>query len=76
MSLFVFASYDTKAGKRNRQPQVVEIGKSEGFMYLGVDFESYNPTANRFWAKYFMEYINSVTRRIELWCKEYNRSSL
>lgn len=46
--------------------------KSEGFEYLGVDYESYNPTANRFWAKHFMEYTNSVTRRIELWCKEYN----
>ena len=46
--------------------------KSAGFEYLGVDYESYNPTANRFWAKHFMEYTNSVTRRIELWCKEYN----
>ena len=46
---------------------VVTVLKEEGFEYLGVDFESYNPTANRFWNKYFAEYTNSVTRRIELW---------
>lgn len=46
---------------------VVAVLKEEGFEYLGVDFESYNPTANRFWNKYFAEYTNSVTRRIELW---------
>lgn len=43
--------------------------KSERFEYLGVDFESYNPTANRFWGKHFAEYTNSVTRKIELWSK-------
>lgn len=44
--------------------------KEEGFEYLGVDFESYNPTANRFWGKHFKEYTNSVTRKIELWMKK------
>lgn len=48
---------------------VVKVLKEEGFEYIGVDFESYNPTANRFWGKYFREYTNSVTRKIELWCK-------
>jgi len=47
------------------------ILKEEGFEYLGVDCESYNPTAVRYWGKHFSEYTNSVTRRIELWCKEY-----
>jgi len=51
---------------------VVEVLKEEGYEYLGVDFESYNPTANRFWKKHFHEYTNSVTRRIELWCKDYS----
>lgn len=46
--------------------------KQEGYEYLGVDHESYNPTANRFWPKHFKEYTNSVTRRIELWCKDYS----
>lgn len=39
----------------------------EGYIYLGVDHESYNPTANRFWPKYFEEYTNSVTRKLENW---------
>ncbi len=51
---------------------VVDVLKQEGYEYLGVDFESYNPTANRFWGKHFKEYTNSVTRRIELWCKDYS----
>lgn len=50
---------------------VTEVLKLEGFEYIGVDFESYNPTANRIWAKHFNEYTNSVTRKIELWCKDY-----
>lgn len=45
--------------------------KKEGYEYLGVDFESYNSTANRFWLKHFEEYTNSVIRRVELWCKKY-----
>lgn len=50
---------------------IASVLKEEGFEYLGVDFESYNPTANRFWIKHFKEYTNSVTRKIELWCKDY-----
>ena len=46
--------------------------KSEGIEYIGVDYESYNPAANRFWTKHFMEYTNSLTRKIELWSKDYN----
>jgi GNAT superfamily N-acetyltransferase len=39
--------------------------KAEGFESLGVDFESFNPTASGFWLKYFTAYINSVVRRID-----------
>ncbi len=46
---------------------VMTVLKEEGFEYLGVDHESYNPTANRFWCKYFDEYTNSVVRKIETW---------
>lgn len=42
---------------------------NEGFIYLGVDHESYNPTANRYWKKHFKEYTNSVVKRIENWSK-------
>ncbi len=39
--------------------------KAEGFKLLGVDFESINPTAYRFWLKYFSAYTHSVVRRID-----------
>jgi GNAT superfamily N-acetyltransferase len=39
--------------------------KAEGFKRLGVDFESINPTAYRFWSKYFFIYTHSVVRRID-----------
>ncbi|MEN8904758.1 MAG: GNAT family N-acetyltransferase [Clostridiales bacterium] len=43
----------------------ISILKSEGYTYLGVDFESINPTAYSFWLKYFTPYTNSVVRRID-----------
>lgn len=39
--------------------------KLEGYKRLGVDYESFNPTAYEFWNKYFLQYTNSVTRRID-----------
>lgn len=39
--------------------------KSEGYSKLGVNFESFNPTARGFWLKYFAPYTNSVVRRID-----------
>lgn len=39
--------------------------KVEGYTRLGVDFESFNPTAYGFWLKYFTAYTNSVVRRID-----------
>jgi len=37
----------------------------ENYKLLGVDFESFNPTASGFWSKYFIEYTHSVVRRID-----------
>ncbi len=37
----------------------------EGYRRLGTDFESFNPTANGFWLKYFTAYTHTVTRRID-----------
>ena len=37
----------------------------EGYVRLGVDFESFNPTALGFWSKHFMAYTHSVVRRID-----------
>jgi GNAT superfamily N-acetyltransferase len=39
--------------------------KAEGYKRLGVDFESFNSTANAFWLKYFTAYTSSVVRRID-----------
>lgn len=39
--------------------------KNEGYTRLGVNFESFNPTARGFWLKYFTAYTNSVVRRID-----------
>jgi ribosomal protein S18 acetylase RimI-like enzyme len=39
--------------------------KSEGICYLGVDCETLNPNALRFWGKYFENYTYSFHRRID-----------
>jgi len=39
--------------------------KREGYKRLGVDFESFNFTARKFWLKHFTVYTNSVVRRID-----------
>lgn len=39
--------------------------KREGYTRLGVDFESFNPTARGFWLKYFTAYTHGVVRRID-----------
>ena len=38
---------------------------AEGIRRLGVDFETFNPTAYGFWSKHFEIYTNSLTRRID-----------
>lgn len=44
---------------------VISTLKREGYTRLGVNFESFNPTARGFWLKYFTAYTNSVVRRID-----------
>ena len=44
---------------------VIGVLQKEGYKYLGVDYESFNPTAYHFWRKYFVPYTCSVTRRID-----------
>jgi GNAT superfamily N-acetyltransferase len=39
--------------------------RDENNQLLGVDFESFNPTAINFWLKYFTEYTHSAVRRID-----------
>lgn len=44
---------------------LTDILVKEGYSRLGVDFESFNPTASGFWLKYFTPYTYSVVRRID-----------
>jgi hypothetical protein len=37
----------------------------DGYTHLGVDFETFNPAAWRFWRKYFDVYTHGVVRRID-----------
>ncbi len=39
--------------------------QAEGTAWLGVDYETMNPTAAGFWEKYFQPYTASLTRRID-----------
>ena len=39
--------------------------RNDGFDSLGVDFESFNPSANGFWLKHFAVYTYSAARRID-----------
>lgn len=44
---------------------VISTLGAEGYSMLGVDFESFNPTARGFWLKYFAAYTHGVVRRID-----------
>lgn len=39
--------------------------KAKGYTRLGVDFESFNPSAQGFWQKYFSAYTHGLVRRID-----------
>lgn len=44
---------------------ILETLKNDGIKRLGVDCETINPTALRFWGKYFDNYTYSFVRRID-----------
>lgn len=44
---------------------VCNVCKKEGIRYLGVDCETLNPNALRFWGKFFKNYTYSYHRRID-----------
>lgn len=44
---------------------ICEVLKSECICHLGVDCETLNPNALRFWGKYFQKYTYSFHRRID-----------
>lgn len=43
----------------------LSVLRAEGYERLGVDCESFNPTALNFWTKHFEVYTHSVVRRID-----------
>lgn len=43
----------------------VSMAQERGKTYLGVDYETVNPTALHFWTKYFTPYTYSYIRRID-----------
>ena len=45
--------------------RMIAAFRGEGYLRLGVDCESFNPTALGFWSKYFTAYTHSVVRRID-----------
>ncbi|MDF2543100.1 MAG: putative glycosyl hydrolase [Herbinix sp.] len=62
---FCLPEYRGTGVYQNLLAHVIATLKKEGFLYLGVDFESFNPTARGFWLKHFEAYTNGVVRRID-----------
>ncbi|MBQ8597688.1 MAG: hypothetical protein IJ409_07870, partial [Lachnospiraceae bacterium] len=44
---------------------ICETYRLEGYQLLGEDCETLNPTALRFWTKYFIPYTYSYIRRFD-----------
>lgn len=62
---YVAETYRNTGVAKQLLDYLVQISKSEGMEYLGVDCETLNPTALRFWGKYFQNYTYSFHRRID-----------
>jgi GNAT superfamily N-acetyltransferase len=50
---------------RSLVDHAIGVLRGEGYVRLGVDYESFNPTAYAFWGKHFEAYTVSVVRRID-----------
>lgn len=62
---YVLEEYRAQGVAKQLLDAVVEMCIKEGKTYLGVDYETVNPTAFRFWTKYFVPYTYSFIRRID-----------
>lgn len=62
---FCLPEYRGKGLYQNLLNHLIGVLKAEGYTHLGVDYESFNPTAWGFWQKYFVSYTNGVVRRID-----------
>jgi len=62
---FCFPEYRGMGINQGLLDYIITKLRGEGYKLLGADFESFNPTANGFWLKYFTPYTYSLTRRID-----------
>lgn len=62
---YCLPEYRGKDVVQNLLNYAMSILREEGYQRLGVDFESFNPTAYGFWLKHFTAYTKSVVRRID-----------
>ena len=63
--MYVAESYRNMGIAQQLLEAVCSICEKEGKTHLGVDCETLNPTALRFWDKYFTNYTYSYSRRID-----------
>ena len=63
--MFVKKEFRSKGIADGLLKAVYEVARKQGFNFLGVDYETLNPTALRFWTKYFEPYTYSWHRRID-----------
>lgn len=62
---YIYPKYRGTGIYRNLIAYMIEKLKDENYKRCGVDFESINPNANKFWVKYFTPYTYSLVRRID-----------
>jgi GNAT superfamily N-acetyltransferase len=62
---FCISEHRGKGLLQNLLRLAVTTLKTEGYQYVGVDFESVNPPAYAFWLKHFSAYTYGVVRRID-----------
>lgn len=62
---FCLPEYRGKGLYQNLLNHLIGALKQEGYTLLGVDYESFNPTAWGFWQKYFAPYTSGVVRRVD-----------
>ena len=62
---YVLPEYRTRGIARAILSYICETYRLEGYQLLGEDCETLNPTALRFWTKYFIPYTYSYIRRFD-----------
>ena len=62
---YVECEYRNRSVAKELLTYTMKILTNEGVSYLGVDCETLNPTALRFWRKYFECYTYSFVRRVD-----------